>query len=315
MKLLIAFFRLIRSLNLVFIALTQIIFHYCIILPVFQNAGIINFIDGFSFFLIVFSSVSIAAAGYIINDYFDVNMDMINKPEKMVVEKLIHRRSAIIWHWGLSIVGVLMGFLAGYRLGVFWLGPANLICAWLLWVYSTTFKKKLLTGNILISLLTAWVVLVIGFINLYLIWKAGSASGLQITEVSHISKFTFLYAGFAFIISLIREVVKDIEDIEGDRKYGAQTMPIVWGIHVSKVFAGTLLVMLFGCITILEVYIIQFKWWYTLAYCLIFISLPLIKAIRQLIKAKTPEHFHRLSNLIKYTMLTGILSMVFFLIY
>lgn len=313
MKLVFAFFRLIRSLNLIFIALTQIIFHYCIVLPVFHNAGIPPYLDGISFLMIVLSSVCIAAAGYIINDYFDVNMDLINKPDRMVVEKVIHRRAAIIWHWVLSAIGVLLGFVAGLRLGIIWLGPANLLCVVLLWVYSTTFKKKLLTGNVLISLLTAWVVLVVGFVNLNLIWKHGTQMPLR--DISHISKFTFLYAGFAFVISLIREVVKDIEDIEGDRKYGAQTMPIVWGVHVAKVFTGTWLVVLFGCITILEIYIIQFKWWFTLAYCLLFISLPMVKAFRQLIIARNPADFHRLSSLIKYIMLTGILSMVFFLIY
>jgi 4-hydroxybenzoate polyprenyltransferase len=296
-------------------ALTQLLFYYCIVLPVFLSTGSIPVTDNLSIFLIVFSSLTIAAAGYIINDYFDVNMDLINKPEKIVIEKHIHRRSAIIWHWVLSGLGVLLGFWAGYRLGVFWLGPANMFCAILLWFYSTIFKKKLLSGNVIISLLTAWVVLVMGFVNLYLIMINNSSLQLSISDVSHISKFTFLYAGFAFLISLIREVIKDIEDIEGDRKYGGQTMPIVWGIHVSKVFSGTLLIILLGCITILEVYIIQFKWWYTLGYCIIFISLPLIRAVLLLLKARTAEEFCKLSNLIKYIMLTGILSMVFLVNY
>src|SRR5690606_23900051 len=99
--------------------------------------------------------------------YFDLNIDRINKPGKAVVEKLIKRRWAIIWHWMLSFLGVIIGFYLGHVLDVFWLGFANAACVAALWFYSTTFKRKLLTGNILISLLTAWVVLVVGFVTHY----------------------------------------------------------------------------------------------------------------------------------------------------
>src|ERR1017187_5104664 len=164
MKLLGAFFRLIRWPNLFFIALTQFLFYYCILLPSFHNAQSVeygNILQPVPFFLLCLSSVLIAAAGYIINDYFDLNIDRVNKPEKIVVEKLIKRRWTIVWHWVLSGIGVLLGFYVSWELRNIFVGLANLFCVLLLWFYSTTFKRKLLIGNILIALLTSWVILVL----------------------------------------------------------------------------------------------------------------------------------------------------------
>ena len=108
MKLVTAFLRLVRWPNLVFIVVTQLLFYYCIILP-FNRIGGVFFFDTRSLVLLILSSVLIAAAGYIINDYFDLNIDRVNKPEKLVVEKIIKRRWAIVWHILLSVTGILLG--------------------------------------------------------------------------------------------------------------------------------------------------------------------------------------------------------------
>jgi 4-hydroxybenzoate polyprenyltransferase len=310
MKVIAAFLRLVRSLNLLFIVITQALFQYFIVVPMFRNLPYSPALPLKYFILLCLSSVLIAAAGYIINDYFDLNIDRINKPGKIVVERLIKRRWAIIWHWVLSFTGVLLGFYVGWRAGVFWLGFANLGCVIALWFYSTTFKKKLLSGNVIISLLTAWVILVIGFITHYRMATNFSLYGA--INASKLLRFTFLYAGFAFIICLIREVVKDIEDMNGDMKYGGRTMPIVWGVHVSKVFAGTWLAVLIAALAIVFAYVLQFKWFVSAAYCLLLIIIPLLFIFRKLSKAQTTEDFHKLSNWIKFVMFTGILSMVFF---
>jgi len=158
-----AFLRLVRWPNLIFIALTQSLFYYCILLACFNNylnSGK-NVLKPGAFWLLCLSSVLIAAAGYIINDYFDLNIDRVNKPEKIVVEKLIKRRWTIVWHWILSGLGILIGFYLSWKLRNIFIGPANLVCVTLLWFYSTTFKKKLIIGNVIISLLTAWVIMVL----------------------------------------------------------------------------------------------------------------------------------------------------------
>lgn len=310
MKLIVAFFRLIRVLNLLFIVITQGLFQFAIVVPMMSYKPHSPAISLQSFILLVTSSVLIAAAGYIINDYFDLNIDRINKPGKIVVEKIIRRRWAIVWHLVLSFCGVLLGFYVGWKIGVFWLGFANLGCVIALWFYSTTFKKKLLAGNIIISLLTAWVVMVIGFATHYRMVTNAGFYGTQFA--SKLLRYTFLYAGFAFIICLVREVVKDIEDMAGDAKYGCRTMPIVWGVHVSKVFAGTWLVVLTAALCIVFAYVLQLKWWASAGYCLVMVIGPLLIILRRFLKAETVKDFSSLSGMIKLVMFTGILSMMFF---
>ncbi len=310
MKLIVAFFKLVRVLNLLFIVLTQALFQYFIVVPMMQYKQHSPALSHQHFAWLCLSSVLVAAAGYIINDYFDLNIDRINKPGKNVVEKVIKRRWAIIWHWVLSFAGVVIGFYVGWKAHIFWLGLANLGCVAALWFYSTTFKKKLLSGNIIISLLTAWVVMVIGFATHYRMVTEPGFYGTQFA--SKLLRYTFLYAGFAFIICLVREVVKDIEDMVGDAKYGCRTMPIVWGVHVSKVFAGTWLVVLASALVIVFGYVLQLKWWLSAAYCLLFVIVPLMMVIRRFVKAETINDFSKLSGLIKLVMFTGILSMVFF---
>ncbi len=308
-----SFLKLVRWPNLVFIVLTQLLFSYAIIQPAFQQAHLKPNIHGLYFILLVIASVIIAAGGYIINDYFDINIDSINKPEKLVVDKVFNRRWVLAWHLILSFVGIVIGFYIDRRTGVMMLGFANFICVLLLFFYSISLKKKLLIGNILIALLTAWVVLVITWCEsrFYI-----NALQNEITiDLSRITRLTFLYAGFAFVISLIREVIKDMEDIEGDRRYSCKTMPIVWGINASKVFIAVWLIVLIAALTIVQVYAIQLKWWLSIVYTVGFVVIPLILIFRELYKAKITEDYHKLSSYVKWVMFTGILSMFFFKYY
>jgi 4-hydroxybenzoate polyprenyltransferase len=128
-------------------------------------------------------------------------------------------------------------------------------------------------------------------------------------------RLAILYAGFAFVISLIREVIKDLEDMEGDRKYGCKTMPILWGVNASKVFISVWLIVLIATLVILQLYVIQLGWWLSIMYCLILIVAPLIYVFKKLFTAKTASDFHHLSVMIKLVMFTGILSMIFFRFY
>ncbi|MEO6812982.1 MAG: geranylgeranylglycerol-phosphate geranylgeranyltransferase [Ginsengibacter sp.] len=309
MKVLTAFFKLIRWPNLVFIALTQVLFRYFILPFVYKQSH-----PGYEdiklteplFFLLVLASVCIAAGGYIINDYFDVNIDQINKSSKVIIGRHINRRSAILLHAVISFAGLVLSFYVGYRLNNYYIPVFNVLAIFVLLFYSTTFKKKLLVGNILISLLTAWVILVLTLAE-YRFRISPSDIVWQ-----RLLKLSFIYAGFAFIISLVREVIKDIEDMEGDLKFGCTTMPIVWGLQVSKVFAGVWIVVLAGLISIIQIYVIQFGWWYSALYSFIIIVIPLLWVLRKLYEANTPSQFHQLSFVVKMIMLAGILSMAFF---
>jgi 4-hydroxybenzoate polyprenyltransferase len=309
MRLVAAFYKLIRLPNLFFIALTQVLFQFCIYYPLYR--GVLPEKDLFHFIFLVLASLFIAAAGYVINDYFDINIDEINKPDKMVVDKIIHRRWAIAWHFMLSFTGLVFTALALPVFEKWYLILANIACVALLWFYSTNFKKSLLIGNIVISLLTAWTILVVFFSKV----SASNAFEPGNHSQPKFFRIAFLYAGFAFVCSLIREAIKDIEDLKGDERYGSRSMPIAWGINASKVYIAVWMIVLIIMLLTLEVYILQFRWWGLIAYGLLLIIVPLVLIFRKLFKASSAEDYHNLSTWIKLVMLAGILSMIFFYFY
>ncbi len=306
MKTILAFLKLIRWQNLLFIVITQILYEYCIYLPIYGSHSTYQL--GF----IVLASVLIAAAGYIINDYFDLNIDQINKPDRVIVNNAVSRRWAIFWHLAFSLLGLFFTVLA-LPPSLFWyLILANLLSILLLWLYSTNFKKQLLIGNVIISILTSWVILILFFSKTPL-----SVDNIISADHKEIRLFrlTMLYAGFAFIISLIREVLKDMEDRTGDARYGCRTMPIVWGLPASKVFVAVWIIVLAGTLVILQLYVLAYGWWLSIVYCLLAIVVPLLIVLSKLTAANTQQDFHLLSRYVKAIMFTGILSMLFFYYY
>lgn len=299
-----AFLRLVRWPNLAFILLTQLLFYACIYMPLYKYPNVYQLV------WIMVASVFIAAAGYIINDYFDLNIDRINKPGKNVIDSIISRRWAIIWHIGLSLAGILATAIA-VSFHKWYLILANIVCVMLLWLYSTSFKRQLLIGNVVISLLTAWTVLILFFaqVPFDVVYSSNDPTTIKFFRVS------FLYAGFAFIISLIREALKDMEDMKGDERYGCRTLPIVFGIRTTKVYLAVWLTVLIGLLSMLQLYVLQFGWKLAVAYSILFIIIPSLLLFSQLFKAYSPKDFAKLSTLTKFIMFTGIASMIFYWLY
>jgi 4-hydroxybenzoate polyprenyltransferase len=315
MRLTAAFLKMIRLPNLLFIALAQfllfialaqLLFQFCIYYTLYDGSIPAN--DLTQFILLVLASLFIAAGGYVINDYFDINIDEVNKPQRMVVDKVIHRRWAIAWHFMLSMAGIILTAVALPVLQKWYLILANIVVVALLWFYSTNFKKSLLIGNIVISLLTAWTILIIFFSKVSLSDAINSAH-------HKFFRLAVLYAGFAFISSLIREAIKDMEDMSGDARYGCRTMPIVWGVNATKVYVAVWLTVLIALLGVLQAYVLQFRWWVPVIYSIALVILPLLIIFYKLFKATSTEQFHRLSSWTKFVMLTGIVSMVFFYFY
>ncbi|MCX8020313.1 MAG: geranylgeranylglycerol-phosphate geranylgeranyltransferase [Chitinophagaceae bacterium] len=306
MRLVLAFLKLVRFPNLLFIALTQILFQFCIFQPLYKSE--IPADDFRHFILILFASLFIAAGGYIINDYFDINIDEVNRPARLVVDRVIHRRWAIAWHFMLSGAGILLSVFAFPFPEKWYLILANILCVVLLWFYSARFKKMLLIGNVVISLLTSWTILVLFFSKL-------SFRDAFEADHSRFFRIAFLYAGFAFIISLIREAVKDMEDMAGDARYGCKTMPVMWGVQTTKVYVAIWLTVMLSLLLLLQIYVLQFRWWLAIAYCIPMLVVPAGVALWKLKQSRSTEDFRKLSRLAKWIMLAGILSMLFFCIY
>ncbi len=314
MKPLLQFFRLIRWQNLLFIALTQYLFFFAIAEPILDDYIDFTRETYILFYVLCFSSVLIAAAGYIINDYFDLNIDTINKPDKLVVDHGIGRRWVMFFHFVLSMVGILMGFYIGLQNGNWFIGMSHSGVAILLWIYSTSLKKRAVIGNTLIALLTSWTLLVVYYFIVFN-EQDGQGGSLYLLAVQKLFRIAILYAAFAFIISFIREIVKDMEDMDGDRRYGCKTMPIIWGVEVTKLVVSIFMILLLGLMLLAFIYILQLHMWLPGLYHALFILLPSIYTFKLLQKAKQTSDFSRLSIWIKMIMLSGILSMVLFRIF
>lgn len=295
-----SFLQLVRWPNLVFIVLTQLLLYFCIYLPIFNDP------QPARLSWLIAASVCIAAAGYIINDYFDLNIDQINKPQKNMLLGKLSRRWAIVWHLALSFMGVLATALA-VGLSKWYLILGNCGCVFLLWVYSTSLKRRAIVGNLAISVLTAWTVLIL-FFAFTSPDQAFAAHPLTI----RFFRLCFMYAGFAFVSSMVREAVKDMEDLEGDIRYHCRTLPIVAGIRATKIYSSVWATVLLGALMVLVLYILQFGWWLAALFSAIFVLIPLVLLLLRLRTASSKADFARLSSLCKQIMLSGILTMFFY---
>ncbi len=278
MQLILALFRLTRFWNLAIIAFAQYFTAYFL----FQQRVLV-FTD-FWLFLIVAATVMIAAAGYIINDYYDIKIDLINKPDRVVIGKTITRRYAIFFHTVISVTGVGIGLLINWKVGA-----VNFVSVFLLWLYSNNLKRLPLIGNLVVAVLTGLSLFLLSFLyEQYL-------------------TLVMTYSLFAFFMTLIREIVKDMEDMKGDTTFGCRTLPIVWGIRKTKSFLyGTILVFSF-LVLWLDYQQLKISWIYFIP--LLFVPMSLL--FYRLLKADTKKEFYQLSKLCKIIMLLGICSMIF----
>ena len=318
MKFIFHFLRLIRFPNLVIIALTQYAIRFGIIYPFLKQAGLNLFLSEKLFGLLVSATVLIAASGYIINDYFDVKLDHVNKPKQMVVGKLISRRQAMFLHTLVNVSGIFMAAYVAFAIGHPFLVLIQLISAGLLWFYSVNFKKQILIGNVIIAALTALVPFTAGYYEIVVLFDNLSQKQVNSTiEAESIRSLLFSikyllywvvgYSAFAFILTFIREIIKDCEDIEGDEAFGCKTLPIVYGTSKAKKAANYTVAFLLVLITFLEFIQVNSEDWISFTYLLALISLPLIWLMTKIRKAKTKKHFFIISQVVKVIMLVGIL--------
>lgn len=300
-----AFLKLIRWGNVLIIALTQCLFFYCIKWPLYQPIDIAKAQQQFLFLLAAYACIS--AAGYIINDYFDLNIDQINKPQKVIINRFISRRWALFLHIALSFTGIVLCAKVNIEVALL-----SILVVGILFAYSAMFKKKFLIGNILVAACIAWSIAICAYFDFrsMLLNKIISGKNFDI-----LFNTALVFVVFSFIINLIREIIKDMEDVEGDRRYGCKTMPISWGINPSKVFVAVWLTVLIAMLITVQVYAVRLHWWWPIAYGLLLVLLPIIWIFKQLFSAQTPDDFHRLSSAIKWVMLTGVLSMGLFKLY
>lgn len=281
MLLVLKFFELIRWKNLLIIILTQYVAR---VFLVGKGHSFAESLLDKTQFLITLSTVLVAAAGYIINDYFDVKIDQVNKPEEVVIGRYIRRRHAMFAHQVLNISAAVISFTISYKVFI-----VNILAMTLLWVYASVFKKKPFIGNFLVAGLT------------------GASLVVMAVYYTDNDLLINIYAVFAFGITLIREIIKDIEDIRGDKKFGSTTLPIVWGIRKTKYL---LFLFMAGFVsTVIFMGLALHNRNLTIAFLLL--GIPFFYLANRLYFADRKRHFSQLSFWSKIIMILGILSMVF----
>lgn len=266
------------------------------------------------FVLLVLSTVLIAGAGNIINDYFDTRIDRINKPDEVIVGRTVKRRVAMTAHAVLSGIGLLLGAFVAWRTGLWkWASiPAFAIGA--LWVYSTTFKRKLIIGNGLVATLTALVPLTVGLYELPLLqramdpaWVVALPNGDQYEMQPFYMELWYwilAFAVFAFLSTLVRELQKDMADVKGDEADGCRTIPIVWGMKWSRIMA----MLHIGIIIALLLFLRSQYLRDPLSYWYIGIAIigPLLLSAGFTYQAHRRTEFIRAGNLMKVAMVAAI---------
>ena len=302
-----SFFKLIRIQNLLIVAATQYLMRFSVIAPILTINDFSLQMTEFEFFILVFSTVCLTAAGYVINDYFDTKTDNLNRPETVIVGKSIKRRSAMTIHIVFNLIGVIGGFYVSYKIGLYQLGIIFLIASGLLWYYSTTYKRQFLIGNILVAFLTGLVPLMVILFEMPELNKA--YIDILIEKGMNFNNVFFWVAGFsffAFITTLTREIIKDTEDFEGDSAYGRNTVPIMLGIKWTKI-----IIIGLTAITLISIGSIYFNYLagslLTLLYITVGVVIPMLFLIYKIVKADKKTDYHFASVLMKFIMLTGIL--------
>jgi 4-hydroxybenzoate polyprenyltransferase len=302
--------RLIRWNNLLIIILTQVLVWACVLLPLRHWTDQSLLLDGFHFVLLSLSTVFIAAAGYIINDYFDIKIDAINRPEKVILEANIHRRAGIIVHSLLNILGLSLAAIVAIDAGKWYWISIQLICTLLLFIYSSHFKRMFVVGNVVVALLTALTIFTL-FVYEPVLWSFLEYPPMLHKGIAQLPNPVWLlaiYTCFAFVLTWMREIVKDMEDHLGDAAEGCVTMPIKWGLKSTAKFVQRL--SLFALIPLL---IASFKVKGILGIYVFFaLSFPLILWIVYLPKKATTQHYHLMSRYLKWIMVLGVGSLLIY---
>jgi len=303
-----AFLRLIRWPNLLMVILSMGLLLYLLIKPGLGLAAGSGMTSG-EFWLLVVSVLLTAIAGYVINDLKDLKTDAINKPGKNVFEETLTKKQGMVLYWFFVLGGILAGGVLSFMLGKTSYILIYILTAGLLWFYTARYQCQPLVGNLVVAFLSA---LSFGLVWLYELMALQRYSiAVDRSHLFLVNKLVLIYMGFAFLVTLLREIVKDIEDEKGDRQTGCLTLPVTYGIKKAKnVAVGVSLLGLFASFAI--------QWFfYFLGLSVLFMFFFLVDllfafVLLKLFTARRKEQFSLLSLWIKLLMVAGILSMGLF---
>lgn len=301
---------LVRWSNLLFLAALMYLMEKWVAVPILNNAVFGEQLPGYVLVLLMFATVLIAAGGYVINDYFDVKIDRINRPEDLIVTRSVSKPEAMRLSVGLSVCGVVCGLLSAVLLRSFAIGTIFILTPGLLWFYSSSYKRLFMIGNLTIALLSALTPMMMAIVNVAQL-RLHYATILPYTTLTH-DLYAWLggFALFAFLLTWVREIVKDMQDQMGDREFECHSMPVVCGDLWTKIFVTALIVLTIAVIGHLWYHVLPFSTaWSSLStrYIIFGVIVPLIGVLALLWSAKIPSDYKNCQQLVKFTMLLGML--------
>ncbi len=299
------YLKLVRWTNLLIVIATLCVMRWFILKPLLEFAGYPLLFSEWRFILLVLSAAFYTAAGYVINDYFDTQTDYLNRPDRVIIGKGVARRQAMILHFALNILAAALGIYISFYIGIPALAIICILIPGILWFYSTTYKRQLIIGNVIVAILTALVPLAVFLSEMPLqIRQHGEIMLSNHAFVNIIFYWIAGFAFFAFILTLIREIVKDIEDFEGDAAFGRNSLPVVIGIPNTK-----LVLYLLTSITLVAIILLYIKFLndlLSLLYFSVFLIAPLCFILFQVYRAKERKDYSLISLLLKMVMMSGL---------
>ena len=294
------FFKLIRIQNLLLLAFMQLTFRFGYLELI--NIPLSLFYWQYS--LLIMATVLIAAGGYVINDIFDQETDYENKSKKVIIGTIISESKAYTLYAALTITGVACGFVLANSVGHPNFAVLFVLIATILYFYASSLKQIAVVGNIVVAALLAFSVIIIGIFDIY-----PNTFDINRAQMSLAFSILFDYAKFAFIINLAREIIKDIEDIEGDNMQGMRTLPIVFGTaKTTKIAFALILLPTLYLLYYAKTNLFDYDLFYGLAYVLVLVIAPLLFCAIRIWNAKEKADFHFISILLKGIIFFGILS-------
>ncbi len=274
-------------------------------MPLLESYGLNPQLDGFIFFLLVLATLLLAAAGYVINDLYDVDSDKINKPDKVIISNIFSLKFAENLNLVLNAISIGIGIYISLKIGIRSVSLAFMLVAGLLYFYSSSYKGYLLFGNLLVSFFAAIVPLMVLLFELPLLKLHYKSFVTENFNFNFLIAWFGYYSLFAFLISFLREIVKDMEDFEGDASYGQKTLPVAFGIKSSKVIS--FIIILAIVFLILYVLIKYLSDPISCVYIFSLVLAPLIYVGWIIYSATDKKSYTIASNICKVVMLTGIL--------
>lgn len=302
--------QLVRWSNLFFLGALIYVMEKWVVVPILDDVAFGEQLPWYILLLIAAATILIAAGGYVINDYFDIKIDRINRPDQLIVTQHISKENAMRLSIGLSGVGMVCGLVAAWLLRSSTIAILFAIIPGLLWFYSSSYKRLLIIGNVTIALLSALSPMMIAIANVAQLQLKYSTI-LPYTTLEHdIYAWVGGFSLFAFLLTWIREIVKDLQDQMGDRELECHSMPIVWGNIVTKIVVTALIVLTTVLIGWFWYSLLPFdhSWQsFSTRYIVLAIIIPLWGALWLLWAAKIPSDYRTCQQVLKLTMFLGML--------